>query len=259
MKETRCIYVELKRLFCSERTWIVFAFMTILTMLCFFSVGDFNSGNSPLSIVITAVADFLYLFIFVMAFFLHGDTFISDFEHSYIRQQMCRVTLKRYVVTRTLTAYIISVFSVALSLWLASVLLGFFKPWGRGGGASDLLKTALADLYSSNHHLTYVFVMGLVWGLLTGMLVMLSMLLSVFIPDRTICAISTVLFSLILQYLWNIIDAKGVTFLTYFYPPNWFVRWGFGWTIKCTVISLLFVVLCTYGIYLRLKRRLEYE
>lgn len=216
-------------------------------------------GGTALHVAVNAVSDFLYLFIFVMAFFLYGDTLISDFEHHYIRQLMCRVSLRIYVCVRTLTAYIISVFSVALSLWLASVIIGCFKPWEQDQSMSYLKQTPLANLYSSNHHLTYVFVMGLVWGMLAGMLVMMGMLLSVFIQDRTISAISTVLFSMVLQYLWDIIDAKGVTFLTYFYTPDWYVRWGSGWIIKCTVVSLLFMVLCTCGIYFRIKRRLEYE
>lgn len=259
MKIAGCIQVELKRLFCSGRTWAVLAFMTILTLLCFVSVGDFKMGGTALHVVVNAISDFLYLFIFVMAFFLYGDTLISDFEHHYIRQQMCRVNLRIYVGVRTLTAYMISVLSVALSLWLASVMLGLFKPWEQSGNMNYLQQTVLANLYSSNHHLTYVFIMGLVWGMLTGMLVMFGMLLSVFIQDRTISAISTVLFSMVLQYLWNIMDAKGVTFLTYFYTPNWFVKWGSGWLVKCSAVSLASIILCTCGIYLRIRRRLEYE
>lgn len=259
MKITGCIHVELKRLFCSARTWAVFAFMTILTLLCFVSVGDFKMGGTALHVVVEAVSDFLYLFIFVMAFFLYGDTLISDFEHHYIRQLMCRVNLRIYVLVRALTAYMISVLSVALSLWLASVMLGLFKPWEQSENMNYLQQTALAGLYSSDHHLTYVFIMGLVWGMLTGMLVMFGMLLSVFIQDRTISAISTVLFSTVLQYLWNIMDAKGVTFLTYFYTPFWSVKSGSGWLAKCSAVSLVFMILCTCGIYLRIRRRLEYE
>lgn len=259
MRVIRCIKTDFKRLFGNIHFALAIIGMTVFTLLCFLSGEDMGLDLSVLYYAVNGTLGHMYLLVFPLAFLTFGSVFIEDMENSYFIQQIEHQSLIEYVLSKSIVVYLSSICSVILSFFAASCLLGIVKPWKPDDSIMYLADTCWGNLFRDGIVLLYDLAMGIQFGLLGGLLSMIGLLFSVIVKDRIFSAVSCVISCMAIQFVFSIADKKGVTFLTYFYASENYMRWGKYWLIKCIGMSALSYLVCTILIYFFLVRRLRHD
>lgn len=180
--------------------------------------------------------------------------FCEDLEHNYIRYEVIRGNLLRYVAAKAGVVYLSSVMSLLLGSWLFLFICRIKLPWVIEGRTD--LGVLLAGTYSSwlvqEHYFIYCTLYALQLGLLAGMLSVISSFLSLFISNKVMVIAAPVC----IYQIW--IEFSNNQFYSTFSYHAYNKLFEKDWQCFLFVfaLSIVPVFLLGIGIYIKLKRRL---
>ena len=174
------IYIksDLKRAFQIRRLCI--GSMGIVIVM-FFSIYKMTNITS----VYRAYTDAVYFIPFMMAMTLcaipFGGATSEDVEHGYFRMLLLRGTVKKYVVSKVIVTYFSSILTMVIGVSIFVNVVHIRAPWQEQIIVEDGLLNMLGG---TTKGMLYFEIHSLFMGLLAANLVMLSVVITLFWPNR---------------------------------------------------------------------------
>ncbi len=216
-------------------------------------------GDSAVYLVTQAFLLMGFLLTIMIAYEVFGNCFIEDFKNKYIYQIILREgNIFFYTVSKTFWIFVSAMLSVAFGILLFTCICKIGHPW-IDEFTEDFSVTPFGKLYQDGHYMTYLFLAGLQFGILAGMMAMVGSLVSLFIKNKLLAGASTVVAVFTCNLIKGIFWHEGVNmFQLFLLPFNWLYQ-AKGWTSHCIKLGLLFYLVGTILIYIRIKWRLRHE
>lgn len=256
----RCLKCDFMRLFHNLRFIKYILVMSIFEFVLFITDDAFAADLPVLYYIIYETSMHVFLIVFPIAFLVFGTCLIEDKEEHYYRQQYMRVSLGNYVLSKSIVNAFASIFSVVLSLFLAALFLGMLKDWNKNIEVVSFLRnTDLAFFYNSGYFVACVLLIGMQLGMLSGLLSSISFFVSSLVNDKIFASVITFISCMVIQYIWEMIDQKGLAFLGYFIVASNGNNFGNHWLLKDFLIMLVGNTVCMLFTWIVLKRGIHFE
>lgn len=176
----------------------------------------------------------------------------EDMEHHYVRYQVIRGNLKKYVFSKVAVIYLSSVAALLLGGCLFVLICRSQVPWIKEGYTDmELMRnTAYGQFFSGKHYGIYCVIQMLHTSLLAGMLSVSAAFLSLYISNK----VMVIALPVCAYQIW-----------VEFAPDEYASVYVFRTTVKlfahdwqcffyALFFSLLFTILCGIGILRKLKK-----
>lgn len=252
MKKTHYLAVDIKRLFKDYK--IYFAIIGVMVSLLF-SLEDQGIGDSGVIMTyIISISMSGYMIAFVFCAFSYATVFCEDLENKYIRYQIIRGELKKYVISKVFVIYVASVFTMIMGTILFVLLCHVQIPWvSLRIDELDIAKTGCYAVFlEDKKYLFYCVICATHLGMLAGSLSVFAAFISLYISNKMTVLILPVVVNQILMEVAG--DGKFTVFAFKAYNKFFVQDWqNF---LFATALSLIPVFLLTIGIFKKIKTRL---
>lgn len=144
-----------------------------------------------------------YVIAFAFCAFPYAAVFCQDLENKYIRYQMIRGDLKRYVLSKIIVIYISSVVVMILGTILFLMICRTRAPWidDQVDDFALFLNTNFGFLIQEKHYMFYCILYSLHLGLLAGLFSVFSAFCSLYISNKvTVWILPIVVYQIWLEY-----------------------------------------------------------
>lgn len=226
-----------------------------VAMALFFALEDYGViNNSVMDTYISGTEMSGMMLVYIFCAFPYAPVIVEDIENKYVRCQLIRGDLRRYVASKIFVIYASSIVVMVAGTCVFLALLRTQIAW-EDPFASDLgvlMAGSYADLLLEKRYFLYCFFYSLQLGLLAGTLSVFAAFVSLYISNKvTVLAIPMLAYQILL-------NASGTATINIFSfrAYNKIFSNNFCHFSAVVCLSLLPVFLCTAGIYKKLKDRL---
>lgn len=195
-----------------------------------------------------------YMLVYVFGALGYATVFCEDFERQYIRYELIRGNLKKYILSKVIIVFFSSVAIIVLGTVLFIMFLGAQFPWIKEGITSlDGIKTGMyAGLISKKHYFLYCICASVQSGFLAGLLSVWSAFISLYVTNKVIVlTIPLLTVQLLNEYTGNNPLSIGM-FNAYLKPFE--TEWQS--LLFILSVTILFLIVFTNAIYRKIKKRL---
>ena len=260
MNIIRCLKCDFLRLFHNYRFIKYQLFITIFTFILFVTNDVIDAKLPVLYYVSYETSMHIYLLVYPISFLVFGPCLMEDREEHYFRQVFQRTGFFPYILSKSIVNMFTSVISVMLSVFFSSLLLGIFKGWEVNiDSVAFLVNTDLGSLFETDHFMLCDLFIGLQLGMLSGLVSSIAFFVASVVNEKIFAAIMTFTGCMVIQYIWGIIDKKGLVFLGYFIVSSNNNHYGDHWMIKCFCMMIFSFMLSLLLSWIVIKRRIQYE
>lgn len=252
MKNENYFLSDIKRLFKSYEIYI--AIIGVMLSL-FFSLEDNGIQESGvLSTYMLSLALSGRIIAYAFCALPYATVFCEDLENKYVRYQIIRGNLKKYVLSKVMVIYISSVITMVLGTLLFLFICRIQVSWA--DLQMDSLNVELAGNYafliSGKHYFLYCLLFSLHLGLLAGIFSVFAAYFSLYISNKvTVLILPVVVYQILLEYSRN-----GIISVALFYPYNKAFAQDWLYFFVILIVSIFITVLLMTGIYKKIKIRL---
>lgn len=139
------------------------------------------------------------MIIFVVCAAVYACCLVDDLETQYIRYQIVRGKMSDYVISKSLTVFLSSVFTVVFGVILFVAFNSFFKPMTEPD-AFEQVYVQYTCFFNERLILIWFVVWGIRFGILAGILSLAAMLTSLFITNKMfVLAMPALIYELMLE------------------------------------------------------------
>lgn len=249
--KTHYICGDMKRLF--QNPWFYIGILGVTAGLFYGQEGralrDSVIASYWMSVSLSGLM-ILYLFC-ILPF---GMVFCEDLEHQFLRYQIVRGNVVRYVVSKTVLIYLSSVLTMVMGTGIFALLARTKRPWFDETipTGESLQSGAFGWLIGDGHAFLYILIYASVLGLLAGMLSVLAAFLSLFLSNKVMVVALPVC---MLQCWMQFVRHKYLSFYSFhlytkIFPKDWQC------VLLAFALSIVPVCLLTAGIIFKIKKRL---
>lgn len=180
-----------------------------------------------------------------------ATVFCEDLENKYLRYSIGRGSLIKYVFSKTTVIYISSIITMVLGTFLFIVYLRMQLPW-TGDMEMSNMSGMYEALWKNRHFITYILIYAVQMGMLSGALSLVSSFVSVIITNKMLIILTPVLIYQILMEF----RGSGWANIMIFDPTLFQFKSDVGYFLIVCGFSLIPSIICTWGIYKKIKTRL---
>lgn len=191
--------------------------------------------------------------------------FYEDNKNKYNKPTILRIGLKKYTLSKVLSIFSLSAFSMFISILISIAFFSFsHSVYGKNIDLQVFEWEAFGNLVLSKNHLLYFVMHSLQIGMFCGLLALLSVLISTFIKDKLLIYTIPFLFTYIYNELFSQ-ATNGIKWALKFSIYNIYVSYTDVWynhlhsIIYLFIITIVFVFLLFSGIYSRVKGAVRNE
>lgn len=252
MEKTHYFKTDLKRLFKGYELYLA---VIGVTAALFFSLED--SGIINDSVMFTYLMSTMLsgsLITYIFCAFPYAYAFGEDLENKYVRYQLIRGNLKRYVVSKITVIYLSSIIAMVAGTAIFLLLIRTQVPWLNmlAGDPEFFMGGQYAFLIADKHYFAYCLFNAFQMGLLAGGLSVLAAFVSLFVSNKV-----TVLVVPLLSYqILTLSSGRGKINIASFQVHNKVFNSDIEYFLFVVFLSLVPVILLAIGSYKKIKNRL---
>lgn len=197
--KTHYLYADWKRII---KNYSLYAACIGVAASLILSLEDMGfTNNSVLSTYFFATELSGVMLAYIFCAFPYATVLCEDLENQYIRYQIIRGSLRKYVLSKVMVIYITSVITMVMGTILFLLLCRIQGPWAdwQVNDYGVQLEGCYSGLIKSGHYMGYCILYSFQLGLLAAMLSVLAAFLSLFISNKvTVLIIPILIYQILL-------------------------------------------------------------
>lgn len=220
----------------------------------FFSLERKGLRNSVLESYIASVTGSGVHITGVFCAYAFATVYCEDFESYYVRYEIIRGNIKKYILSKTVMIYLSAVVVMFMGTLIFCSICSVFLPWAKE--SDSVYKMTASGNYGqfvlAGRYLTYCLLFSLQLGMFMGILAVAASYLSLFTSNIALVLSFPVLLD---QFLLEIPSNNILNFLEFWPVPKGSSE---DWQalLYSLFLSIISVILLTLGIYKRVKKML---
>lgn len=245
----KCLIIE------NKRGWLRYElYLSIIGVVCSlgFSLESRGMFEDVLITYIYATELSGMMVSYVFCSLAYATVFCEDREHSYIRYQILRMGIKKYVLIKVISIYMQAFMTMVIGSILFAVICRSQIPWITGDSEEIVSKFSgcYVDLIANGQYITYCLMYSGQLGLLAGTLSVCSAWISLYISNKVMVLILPVLiYQILLEY-----SGKSIMTVFSFRAYNKFFDQDWQCFLFVLTLSIVPVIALTAAIYRKIKR-----
>lgn len=188
-KQINYFVIDFRRLFRRKEFYISIIAAAIVMIA---TAGGKNvSFDSILTVMITTVPKVGFLLSYIFCALAYGTLYCDDLENQYIRYEVVRGNLKKYVCAKTIAIFVSSVCVMVLGFLIFVCYYSFYLIPADELGLSLVMDSF--GLLENGHYLIWFLLYAFQWGIWGGCLSVIAAFLSLHISNRLLVLAAPVL------------------------------------------------------------------
>lgn len=228
----------------------------IVNAILFIGIGgQDNYTDSVLNVFIKSVWSKAFMAIFVVCAAVYAGTLVEDLETNYIRYIIIRGNLNKYVFSKVIMLFFISIIVMIIGVLFFVVINSMFLQVG-DVVYFDESSVQYQKLFNNDKIIVWFILWGMKMGILAGILSLIALLTSLFFSNKMfLLSIPALVYELLLEI--NVeLDKVGI----YLFDVRWYrIDMNGGdkvWSLRGFLFTCLCVIGITEFVIHRLKRRI---
>lgn len=249
MMETKYFLTDIRRLFKEYRFYLSIIGVTLSLLFSLESFGIINNNVVSTYMMSTELSGIMVAYVFCA--FPYALSLCESMEQKYIRYEVVRGNLKRFVISKVVVIYLSSMITMIAGTILFVLIIRWKVPWV--DMKTDSQGISLAGQYScfmvQGNYFLYCVVYAAYLGMLAGTMSVLAAFVSMYISNKvTVLAVPLLAYQILLDYA-----GRSMFTVFSFRIYNKLFESDLEYFMFVTMLSMVPVILLTVGIYRKIK------
>lgn len=250
MMKSNYFTADIKRLIKRPNVYVAIVGVTISLFFSLEGKGIVNDNILSTYITSTELSGIMVAYIFCA--FSYALSLCESLEQKYMRYEVVRGNLKKYLISKVSVTYVSSVLTMVMGTVVFLLMLRMRIPWVdfKSDSQEIIIAGQFAVLFQEGHYFIYCIIYAMHLGMLAGTLSVFALLVSMYITNKvTILAVPLLAYQILL-------DNAGDSIFTVFSYRIYNRLFGsdFHYVIFILAFSIIPVLICTYGMYRKIKQ-----